>query len=89
MSSVPRPAALRRWRETLRGLLEPVTPPPTDVARALARAEGIQAIAAALGTAIGVADVARVAVREGLARLGAGRGIVALLDPDGHTIRPA
>jgi signal transduction histidine kinase len=89
MSFAPRPAALRRWRTALSALIAPATPPPSDVARAMARAEGIQAIAAALGSAIGIDDVVRVAVREGLARLGAGRGLVALLDPDGHTIRPA
>ncbi|HEY2915687.1 MAG TPA: hypothetical protein VGI98_00590, partial [Candidatus Limnocylindrales bacterium] len=72
--------------------MEPTRPAPgravPEIARAIARAEGLQATAAALASALRVDEVAEVAVREGLARLGAGRGVVALLQPDGRTIRP-
>jgi PAS domain S-box-containing protein len=61
----------------------------TDAERATSRSTGLQATAAALGRALGTDEVADVAVREGLARLGAGRGVVGILEPDGHTIRTA
>jgi signal transduction histidine kinase len=54
---------------------------------AIARAEGLAATAAALGRALGTDEVADIAAGEGLARLGAGRGVVGLLEPDGRTIR--
>jgi PAS domain S-box-containing protein len=54
---------------------------------AIARAEGLAATAAALGRALRTEEVADIAVREGLARLGAGQGAVGLLDSDGTTIR--
>jgi PAS domain S-box-containing protein len=57
--------------------------------RATARAAGLEATAAALGRALSTEEVADVAVREGLARLGAGRGVVGILEADGHTIRTA
>jgi signal transduction histidine kinase len=70
-------------------------PPGRDRARparavdrhARARSQGLEATAAALGRALSTKEVADIAVREGLARLGAGRGVVAVLDADGHTIR--
>lgn len=54
---------------------------------AIARAEGLAATAAALGRALRTEEVADIAVGEGLARLGAGKGVVGLLEPDGRTIR--
>jgi PAS domain S-box-containing protein len=57
--------------------------------RATARSVGLEDTAAALGRALSTDDVARIAVEQGLARLGAGRGVVGLLEPDGHTIRTA
>jgi signal transduction histidine kinase len=57
--------------------------------RLISRAQGLEATAAALSGVMRVDEVAEVAVREGLTRLGAGRGIVGLLDADGHTVRPA
>lgn len=58
-----------------------------DAERAMARATGLEATAGALGRALSTEEVAQVAIREGLARLGAGRGVVGVLEPDGHTIR--
>lgn len=58
-----------------------------DAERASARAAGLEATAAALGRALSTVEVGEVAVREGLARLGAGRGVTGILEPDGHTIR--
>jgi len=55
--------------------------------RAVSRAERLQNLAAALGRALATSEVAEVALREGLLALGAGRGMVGLLEPDGHTIR--
>lgn len=55
--------------------------------RATTRAEGLGATAAALGRALSTVEVAEIAVREGLARLGAGRGVAGLLLEDGHTVR--
>jgi K+-sensing histidine kinase KdpD len=59
----------------------------SDAERAKARAEGLEATAAALGRAVSTTQVADIAVRQGLQRLGAGRGVVGLLEPDGHTVR--
>jgi PAS domain S-box-containing protein len=59
----------------------------SEAERAISRSAGLQATAAALGRALGTAEVADVAVREGLARLGAGRGVAGILEADGHTIR--
>src|SRR5215210_7162965 len=58
-----------------------------DAERAIARATGLEATAAALGRALSTSEVGSVAVREGLARLGAGRGVTGILEADGHTIR--
>jgi PAS domain S-box-containing protein len=55
--------------------------------RAIARAEGLQHTAAALARVLTTAEVADVALREGLLALGAGRGMVGVLERDGHTIR--
>ena len=59
----------------------------SDAERAITRSTALQATAAALGRALGTDEVAEVAVREGLARLGAGRGVAGILEPDGHTVR--
>lgn len=55
--------------------------------RAVARAEGLQHTAAALARVLTTAEVADVALHEGLLALGAGRGMVGVLEPDGHTVR--
>jgi PAS domain S-box-containing protein len=55
--------------------------------RAISRADGLQNTAAALARVLTTGEVADVALREGLAALGAGRGMVGVLEPDGHTIR--
>ncbi|MGH2900230.1 MAG: GAF domain-containing protein, partial [Solirubrobacteraceae bacterium] len=60
---------------------------PAGPVHAAARFDGLEATATALGRALSTREVAEIAVREGLARLGAGRGVVAVLDPDGHTVR--
>jgi K+-sensing histidine kinase KdpD len=57
-----------------------------EAERAIDRAEGLQATAAALGRVLRVDEVVEIALREGLAALGAGRGVVGLLQPDGHTV---
>ena len=58
-----------------------------EAERATSRSAGLEATAAALGRALSTTEVGNVAVREGLARLGAGRGVTGVLEEDGHTIR--
>ncbi len=58
-----------------------------EAERATSRSTGLEATAAALGRALSTTEVGDVAVREGLARLGAGRGVAGLLEEDGHTVR--
>ncbi|HET9853030.1 MAG TPA: GAF domain-containing protein [Candidatus Limnocylindrales bacterium] len=68
-------------------LLEAERAARTLAERAIARSTGLEATAAALGRALSTSEVAEVAVRQGLARLGAGRGVAGILEQDGHTIR--
>jgi PAS domain S-box-containing protein len=68
-------------------LLEAERSARNDAERATSRSTGLEATAAALGRALSTDEVAEVAVREGLARLGAGRGVAGVLGEDGHSIR--
>jgi PAS domain S-box-containing protein len=68
-------------------LLEAERAARSDAERATSRSTGLEATAAALGRALSTDEVADVAVREGLARLGAGRGVAGILEADGHSIR--
>lgn len=68
-------------------LLEAERTARSTAERAISRAEALAATAAALGRALQTEEVTDIALREGLARLGAGRGAVGLLEPDGRTIR--
>ena len=80
---------MERSAEESAALLDRERVARTDAERATSRSTGLQATAAALGRALGTDEVADVAVREGLARLGAGRGVAGVLESDGHTIRTA
>jgi PAS domain S-box-containing protein len=68
-------------------LLEAERSARSDAERATSRSTGLEATAAALGRALSTDEVAEIAVREGLARLGAGRGVAGILEADGHSIR--
>ena len=69
------------------GLLAAERSARAEAERAISRSTGLEATAAALGRALSTTEVGDVAVREGLARLGAGRGVAGILEADGHTIR--
>jgi PAS domain S-box-containing protein len=78
---------LERDARTNAALLEAERSARSDAERATSRSTGLEATSAALGRALSTDEVAEIAVREGLARLGAGRGVAGILDEDGHSIR--
>ena len=50
------------------------------------RAERLQAVAASLSAELSAPDTAAAVLREGILALGAGRGVITLLDPGGETL---
>jgi len=57
-----------------------------EAERAASRTARLQALSAALASALTPNDVATAAVREGVAAVGADAGVLMLIDPDGETL---
>jgi signal transduction histidine kinase/transcriptional regulator with GAF, ATPase, and Fis domain len=51
------------------------------------RAQRLQAVAAALSAELTASEAADAVLREGISALGAGKGVIALVDPGGETLR--
>jgi len=51
------------------------------------RAQRLQAVAASLSAELSAAEAADAVLREGIEALGAGKGVITLLDPGGETLR--